>query len=437
MGCTGMKMTKHKQENKASEMMISPYELAALIEDAICVCKNGVIEEINPAGSVLLGFSGQESPVGRSFIEFVVGKEKTKPLKSLTSLTKGKASKRLHLFGANGRVWAADVRAVKLDSSKMNDHILVIAHPVEPDAATESELKLAATVFEHISAGLLVANSEELVTKVNRAFTVITGYSEKDVIGQTLKTVLFDKDENYHDTMDDLHTSGQVEWEQWCKNKTGDKYAARKELSLVRGADGSLQQYAAIIDDITERKLDEEQIRYQANYDHVTGLPNRSLFMDRLSRSIIESRRAKTNVGLMFLDLDGFKVINDTLGHDAGDILLQQTAARLGLCVRESDTVARLGGDEFTIIMPLIDNIQSTVVVADRILHSLTKPFNLAGEERQISASIGISIYPDQAADEKQLLHNADVAMFHAKAQHKGNYQFFRDGLEIDGVPER
>ncbi|MFL2769384.1 MAG: diguanylate cyclase domain-containing protein [Rhodospirillaceae bacterium] len=432
-----MKMTKHKHENKASEMMISPHELAALVEDAICVCQNGVIEEINPAGRALLGFSGRKSPVGRSFIEFVVGKEKTKPLKSLTSLTKGKAAKRLHLFGANGRVWAADVRAVKLDSSKRNDRILVIAHPVEPDAATESELKLAATVFEHISAGLLVANSEEVVTKVNRAFTVITGYSEKDVIGQTLKAVLFDKDENYHDTMDDLRASGQVEWEQWCKNKADDKYAARKELSLVRGADGSVQQYAAIIDDITERKLDEEQIRYQANYDHVTGLPNRSLFMDRLSRSIIESRRAKTNVGLMFLDLDGFKVINDTLGHDAGDLLLQQTAARLGLCVRESDTVARLGGDEFTIIMPLIDNIQSTVVVAERILHSLTKPFNLAGEEKKISASIGISIYPDQAADEKQLLHNADVAMFHAKAQHKGNYQFFRDGLEIDGVPER
>ena len=145
----------------------------------------------------------------------------------------------------------------------------------------------------------------------------------------------------------------------------------------------------------------------------------------------------KTNIGLMFIDLDGFKAVNDTLGHDAGDELLKQTADRLNICVRESDTIARLGGDEFTVIMPLIDNIESTIVVADRILESLTEPFGLNGEEGKISASIGISIYPGQADDDKQLLHNADVAMFHAKSQGKANYQFYREGLEIEGVPER
>ena len=237
--------------------------------------------------------------------------------------------------------------------------------------------------------------------------------------------------------MEDLEKTGQIEWEQWCKNKAGERYAARQALSLIRGPEGEVQQYAAIVNDITERKLDEEQIRYQANYDQLTGLPNRALFMDRLSRLVIESRRTKTNIGLMFIDLDGFKAVNDTLGHDAGDELLKQTADRLNICVRESDTVARLGGDEFTVIMPLIDNIESTIVVADRILESLTEPFDLSGEEGRISASIGISIYPDQADDDKQLLHNADVAMFHAKSQGKANYQFYREGLEIDGVPER
>ena len=144
--------------------------------------------------------------------------------------------------------------------------------------------------------------------------------------------------------MEDLRKVGQVEWEQWCKNKTGDRYAARQALSLVRGPRGEVQQFAAIINDITERKLDEEHIRYQANYDQLTGIPNRALFMDRLSRLVIESRRTKTNIGLMFIDLDGFKAVNDTLGHDAGDLLLKQTADRLNFCVRESDTVARLGG---------------------------------------------------------------------------------------------
>lgn len=322
------------------------------------------------------------------------------------------------------------------EKGKITGYVMTLRDVSERKQA-ESELRLAATVFEHTSEGLLVADPRERVTKTNRAFTVITGYDAAEVLGRPLRSVLFFDDKVYRDTMADLKKSGQVEWEQWGNNKDGERYAARQALSLVRGPDGEIQQFAAIINDITERKLDEEQIRYQANYDQLTGLPNRALFMDRLSRLVIESRRLKTNVGLMFIDLDGFKAVNDTLGHDAGDLLLKQTAERLNICVRESDTVARLGGDEFTVIMPLIDNIDSTVVVANRILKSLIEPFDLDGQTGQISASIGISMYPDQASDDKQLLHNADVAMFHAKSQGKANYQFYRDGLEIEGVPER
>lgn len=322
------------------------------------------------------------------------------------------------------------------DKGNVSGYVVTLRDVTERKQA-ESELRLAATVFEHTSEGLLVADAGERVTKTNRAFTEITGYTSAEVFGRPLRSVLFFDDKVYRDTMTDLRKLNQVEWEQWGNNKNGERYAARQALSLVRSPDGAIQQFAAIINDITERKLDEEQIRYQANYDQLTGLPNRALFMDRLSRLVIESRRMKTNVGLMFIDLDGFKAVNDTLGHDAGDLLLKQTAERLNICVRESDTVARLGGDEFTVIMPLIDNIDSTVVVADRILNSLTEPFDLDGQQGQISASIGISMYPDQASDDKQLLHNADVAMFHAKSQGKANYQFYRDGLEIEGVPER
>lgn len=301
----------------------------------------------------------------------------------------------------------------------------------------ESDLRLAATVFEHTSEGLLVADAGQRVTKTNKAFTGVTGYSGEDVQGQLLRSVLFFDDKIYRDTMADLDKAGQIEWEQWGKNKKGERFAARLALSVVKNHAGAVQQYVAILNDITQRKLDEEQIRYQANYDQLTGLPNRALFMDRLARLVIESRRTKTKVGLMFIDLDGFKAVNDSLGHDAGDLLLKQTADRLGICVRESDTVARLGGDEFTVIMPLIDSIDSTVVVANRILESLIQPFDLDGQEGRISASIGISMYPEQAEDDKQLLRNADVAMFHAKSQGKANYQFYREGLEIDGVPER
>jgi diguanylate cyclase (GGDEF)-like protein len=145
---------------------------------------------------------------------------------------------------------------------------------------------------------------------------------------------------------------------------------------------------------------------------------------------VLEGKRAKTSVGLMFIDLDGFKAINDTLGHDAGDLLLKSTARRLEKSVREADTVARLGGDEFTVIMPLIDNFEAAAIVAARIIKSLTEPFDLGGREGRVSASIGISLLPSQASSASQLLHNADVAMYYAKRQGKANYQLYQPELE-------
>ena len=225
--------------------------------------------------------------------------------------------------------------------------------------------------------------------------------------------------------LDPLRTMTQTEWEQWCKNKAGKRYAARITMSVVRDPDGEIQQYAAIVSDITQRKVDEEKILYQANYDQLTGLANRTLFMDRLTRLVVESKRAKNNVGLMFIDLDGFKAINDTLGHDAGDLLLKGCARRLEKCVRESDTVARLGGDEFTVIMPLIESLEAAAAVADRIIRSLGEVFDLDGKRGRVSASIGISVLPMQASDASGLLHNADVAMYHAKRQGKANFPVF------------
>ena len=248
------------------------------------------------------------------------------------------------LARGDGTSFEAEYTIAPMRENKQTTGYVLTLRDVSERKQAESELRLAATVFEHTSEGLLVADSGERVTKVNRAFTAITGYSAAEVFGKPLRSVLFFDEKIYRDTMKDLQKTGQVEWEQWCKNKSGDRYAARQALSLVRGPNKEIQQYAAILNDITERKLDEEQIRYQANYDQLTGIPNRALFMDRLARLVIESRRTKTNVGLMFIDLDGFKAVNDTLGHDAGDLLLKQTADRLNFCVRESDTVARLGG---------------------------------------------------------------------------------------------
>ena len=294
----------------------------------------------------------------------------------------------------------------------------------------EAELRLAAAVFDHSPEGLIVADARGRVTKMNPAYGRIVGTGAAEVIGKQMVDVLFFGANTSAGVLEALAGKDNAQWEQWCKTKSGRRYAARISVTAVRDDAGELQQYVGIIADITQRKLDEEKIIYQANYDQLTGLPNRTLFMDRLTRRVLEGRRAKTSVGLMFIDLDGFKAINDTLGHDAGDILLKSTARRLEKCVREADTVARLGGDEFTVIMPLIDNHEAAGIVAGRIIKSLAEPFDLNGREGRVSASIGISLLPAQADSASQLLHNADVAMYHAKHLGKANYQFYDSALE-------
>ena len=291
-------------------------------------------------------------------------------------------------------------------------------------------MRLAAVVFDHSPEGVVVADAKGRVTKVNPAYRRISGNEPSEVMGKQLSNVLFTDSKAPTSVLDMLQGSDQTQWEQWCKSVSGRRYAARISVSVVRDHTGSIQQYVAIIADVTRRKLDEEKIIYQANYDQLTNLPNRTLFMDRLTRLVLEGRRAKTSIGLMFIDLDGFKAINDTHGHDAGDTLLISTARRLEKCVREADTVARLGGDEFTFIMPLIDNFDAAGFVAGRIIKSLTEPFDLGGREGRVSASIGISLLPAQASTASELLRNADVAMYYAKRQGKANYQFYRPELE-------
>jgi diguanylate cyclase (GGDEF)-like protein/PAS domain S-box-containing protein len=295
-----------------------------------------------------------------------------------------------------------------------------------------AEQRVAAAVFDQSAEGLFITDAKGRVLKVNSAFQRITGLTSADVFGRVFSDLAFVDAKLFAEGLAALQTSPQTEWEQWTTHQSGERHAWRIGMALVRDEQGRPQQYTGIVSDITVRKIEEERMIYKANYDQLTGLPNRTLFNDRLQRVVLEGRRGKTNVGLMFIDLDGFKAINDTLGHDAGDLLLKATAERLLKSVRESDTVARLGGDEFTVIMPLLDSMEGATLVASRILKSLTAPFDLNGQEGRVSASIGISMFPEQAGDAQHLLHNADVAMYHAKRHGKANYQIWRKELEAD-----
>lgn len=302
----------------------------------------------------------------------------------------------------------------------------------------EDRLRLAGEVIEALNEGVVIIDPDFRISSVNPAYTSISGYNVEDVIGNypMNHTALSQGGAMFDEMWSGLEEFGRWEGEFWNLRNNGEEYAERLSVTAITAPTGEVMQFAAIISDITKRKQDEERILYQANYDSLTGLPNRSLFLDRLSQAISNMERTNKNLGLLFIDLDGFKLVNDTLGHNVGDMLLKEAAKRLGTCVRTGDTVARLGGDEFTIIMPNLDDPKNAPLVAQRVLDSLGRAFLLAGHEAFISGSIGITIYPDDANDALELLKNADGAMYRAKEEGKANYQFFTTDMN-DQVKER
>jgi len=302
----------------------------------------------------------------------------------------------------------------------------------------EGRLRLAAQVIENLNEGVVIIDPDFRVLSINPAYTEITGYSPTEVVGKhpSNHSALCATGEMFEEMWMGLENRGKWSGEFWNKRKNGEEYAERLSITAITGNSGEIKQFAAVIADITKRKKDEERILYQANYDTLTGLPNRSLFIDRLNQSLPSMARSNKKLALLFIDLDGFKVVNDTLGHDIGDELLQQAAERLGHCVRTGDTVARLGGDEFTITMPNLDDLKNAPIVAQRSLEALSKPFVIGGHEAFVSASIGITIFPDDATTSQELLKNADAAMYKAKDEGKANYQYFTADMNLQ-VKER
>ncbi len=211
------------------------------------------------------------------------------------------------------------------------------------------------------------------------------------------------------------------------------KWALARGMLVSRDSAGKPLRMIGTHADITDRKIVEEQFQHLAHYDVLTNLPNRTLIADRLSQAMAYAKREKVLLALMFIDLDKFKPVNDTLGHEIGDLLLKQVAQRLQQAVRASDTVARIGGDEFVVLLPVMDHTDDAKVVADKILHTLNQVFEVAQHSLNISSSIGIAVYPHHGADEKLLLINADIAMYHAKKGGRNNAQFYHSGMEKAG----
>ncbi len=312
--------------------------------------------------------------------------------------------------------------------------VLGVYQDITKQKRIDDSMRLAATIYESSNEAIMVTNEDDLIIQINPAFTRMTGYEMVDVVGKSPEIFRSGRHDSafYQDIRSRLLNEDHWQGEIWDLRKDGTIHAKWLNVSVIRRPDGRIQYHVSQFTDITEKKKKDELILSQANYDQLTGLPNRNLFKDRLEMKIKKTRRSKLPLSLLFLDLDHFKDINDTLGHDKGDDLLIEVAARLKSCIGETDTVARLGGDEFAIIMSDFMDNRQVDAIALRIIQSLNKPFNFSQNRTDyyISTSIGIVFYPRDGNNMKSLMKHADQAMYAAKLEGRNRFCHFTPSMQ-------
>ncbi|TAN69304.1 MAG: sensor domain-containing diguanylate cyclase, partial [Magnetospirillum sp.] len=280
-------------------------------------------------------------------------------------------------------------------------HLLAMVTDITERKTAEAETQLAASVFHNTVEGIIVTAADGTILSVNPGFSRITGYAAAEAIGQTPRLLKSDHhDRAFYQTLwRSITETGCWQGEIWNRRKGGEAYLEWLTITMISGPDGRPFRFVAVFDDITETRRKDERIRHLAFHDALTGLPNRLLLQDRLGHSIEIARRDVTQVAVMFIDLDRFKVVNDSLGHDVGDMLLVQVTERLVACLRKSDTVARQGGDEFVVVLSDFDAVGEVAEVAEKIIGALVEPVRLRDHEIHIGASIGIALFPQDGDD--------------------------------------
>lgn len=301
---------------------------------------------------------------------------------------------------------------------------------------TEVELRIAATAFE-AQEGMMIADANNIILRVNSAFSAITGYSAEEVVGRHPRMLSAGRhDADFYAAMwADINRKGSWEGEIWNRRKSGETYPEYLIITVVKDAAGRVTNYVATFNDITASKAAADEIQTLAFYDPLTQLPNRRLLMDRLGHALAASARSTKNGALLFIDMDNFKTLNDTLGHHMGDLLLQEVARRLNACVRDGDTVARLGGDEFVVALeelsprPMEAASQAEAVV-EKIIDRLNQPYNIGTHEHHSSPSIGVTLFNGHQFETDELLKQADIAMYQSKKAGRNTWRFFDPSMQ-------
>jgi len=302
------------------------------------------------------------------------------------------------------------------------------------DAALKNStqnLQLAEKVIEASLDGIIITDTKNTIQYVNSAFTHLTGYSPEEAIGKTPTILRSGRHDAkfYKEMWQKLLKNGYWQGEVWNRRKNNDIYPEKMTITAICNDSGKVSQYAAIFSDISDRKNYENQIQNLAYYDILTELPNRRLFGDRLEQAVLNAERHKLNPAVLFLDLDLFKRINDTLGHSVGDKVLRQISQRLSACLRGGDSVSRLGGDEFTILLQELDGVDNAAKLARRLINEVAKPLYVGEKEFFLTASIGVAVYPFDGENGEALVQNADTAMYKAKELGRNNFQLYTKSM--------
>ncbi|HZP86182.1 MAG TPA: EAL domain-containing protein [Burkholderiales bacterium] len=309
--------------------------------------------------------------------------------------------------------------------------LVIVIRDVTMQKRQEDELRLATRVFESTAEGILITDPAERIVAVNPAFAEMTGYSEEELRGKRPSVLASTRHDQafFAQMWEAVHSTGRWQGELWNTTKAGEETPYLMTMSAVRDHEGDVINYVGVMRDISHIKRSQEQLEFLANYDSLTGLGNRNLFMSQLKVGLDRAARHHRRLALIFLDLDNFKSINDTLGHEVGDLLLAEVARRLKSTVRQEDVVCRLGGDEFTVYVEDFADPGALVGTAQRLVQSVSEPYHLGGHEVTVTASVGISIYPNDGTTITELVKNADTAMYKVKEQGRNGFQFFREDM--------
>jgi diguanylate cyclase (GGDEF)-like protein/PAS domain S-box-containing protein len=422
------------------KQLVSEERIRTIVENAndgiIAINEFGIVELFSPASEKMFGYKANEV-IGKNIK--ILMPEHIRPhhdgyITNYLQDGKGiRGGNSLESYGIRKDKSTFPLE-VSVGDAKLSDKCIItgIVRDITNRRKTENRLLLAKKVIENASEAILVTDSKASITDVNPAYEKISGYSRAEVLGKFPSVTKSGRHSAsfYEDMWSQIKLNGSWSGEIWDRRKSGEVYPKWLSISAIKNSAGDVENYVGLFMDISQQKLTEEKLEKLAFYDPLTQLPNRALFRDRLNLEIQKNRRNGSQSALFFIDLDHFKHVNDTLGHDYGDKLLIQVAQRIASCTRESDTVCRLGGDEFTVILAGLHKIEDAGHIAKSIIDQLHSAFDLDGSEVFIGGSIGIALCPYDGNDFETLTKNADIAMYRAKEAGRGNYKFFTKDMD-------